>query len=230
MKLQAKVIAAASAVALAVLAMPVSAAGAIYDFDATAVGAFGPGSYGTVSLTQAGSNVSFAVALRADLNFVTTGNANSKAVFAFNAMGVSASDILNIADASGQSFRVITPGQDSPFGTFSFGIVCSAGCSNGGSAGGYADPLTFTVANAVLTDFALLSTKGSPRAYFAADVYQVSSGSTGAIGATSGGITAAVPEPETYALMFAGLGAIGLLNQRRKRVRSTPASPTSDCS
>jgi len=32
-----------------------------------------------------------------------------------------------------------------------------------------------------------------------------------------GGITAAIPEPETYALMMAGLGAIGFIARRRKK-------------
>jgi hypothetical protein len=30
-------------------------------------------------------------------------------------------------------------------------------------------------------------------------------------------ITAAIPEPETYALMLAGLGAVGFMSRRRKK-------------
>lgn len=210
MKFHAKTLAAVAAMLLAAAALPAVAADVTYTFDSTAVGAFGAGPYGTVALTQVGADVSFSVALRGDLNFVTTGNANSHAVFAFNGTGVSIADVHNIADASGQTFSVVSPGNDSPFGSFAFGILCKTNCSNGGSAGGYSDPLTFKVVNATLGDFAVLSTGG---AYFAADAIQPRSGATGAIGATS---VAAIPEPETYALMLAGLGALSFVAKRRK--------------
>ena len=132
MKLKVKTLAAAAATALAVVAMPASAV--VYTFDATDVGAFGAPTYGTITLTQDGTAVDFQVDLRGDLNFVTTGNDNSKAVFSFNATGVSFGDIGSIANASGQTFSVIQPGNNSPFGTFSFGIICATGCSNGGAA------------------------------------------------------------------------------------------------
>ena len=32
-----------------------------------------------------------------------------------------------------------------------------------------------------------------------------------------GGVTAPIPEPETYALMLAGLGVVGFVARRRKR-------------
>ena len=214
MKLRLSIIAACTAAAFSFVATPASAVDVVYNLDSTAVGAFGAPNYGTVSLTQSGTAVNFSVALRDDLNFVTTGNSNSKAVFSFNATGVAAGDIGSIADASGQTFSVVSPGNNSPFGQFTFGILCATNCANGGSGGGYADPLTFSVANATLADFNILSTGGNPNAYFAADVYQASTGATGGIGATS--VMAPIPEPETYALMLAGLGAMGFVAKRRR--------------
>ncbi len=51
--------------------------------------------------------------------------------------------------------------------------------------------------------------------------YRLSFGSTGGVaqfdGVSVGAAVAAVPEPETYAMMLAGLGAIGFLSRRRKQ-------------
>jgi hypothetical protein len=100
---------------------------------------------------------------------------------------------------------------NSPFSTFTYQINCVSNCAHGASGGGYVDPLSFTVHNALVSEFGQLSTgKGLP-AYFAADVTNLS-GNTGVIGAT----VAAVPEPETYAMMLAGLGLMGWTARRRK--------------
>jgi hypothetical protein len=204
---------AAAALALAAAALP---AAAQYVFTATEVANFGPAPYGTVTLTQNGANVDFKIDLRGDMNFLTTGGHN---VFAFNGTGVALTDIVNIHDASTQTFKAIVPGIDPPFGSFGFGIVCDttvSGCSNGGSQGGYPDPLTFTVLNSTTSDFLIQSTGGGSlgNAYFAADVLITSGDNKGATGAV--GVTTAVPEPETYALLLAGLSMMGFMAKRRR--------------
>jgi len=210
MKLQTTLRATAAAAMLAAAAFP---AAAQYSFDATEVAAFGSPSYGSVTLTQSGANVDFKVDLRGDMNFLTTGGHD---VFAFNGTGVTLADITNIHDASTQTFVPIVPGIDPPFGSFNFGIVCDTGCSTGGSAGGYPDPLTFTVLNANVSDFLVKSTGAGTLgpAYFAADVILTSGDNKGATGAI--GVTTAVPEPETYALLLAGLGMMGFMAKRRR--------------
>lgn len=160
----------------------------------------------------------FSVTLRNDLNFVTTGG---HYVFSLNAVDVAQTDIRDIHDAGLQTFSAVSSATNPPFGTFTYGIVCATLCSNGGSQGGYGDPLTFTVSNSTISDFMGLSTGAGTlgAAYFAADVLGNAAGTpsfgfTGAVGVTS---VTPVPEPETYALMLAGLGALGFMSRRRKR-------------
>jgi len=122
---------------------------------------------------------------------------------------VTLGDITNLIVAGGGTLAAHVPGADQPFGAFSFGIDCTT-CDNG-AGDQQADPLTFTVLNASISDFALLSTGGSPNAYFAADV--ITGQFTGAVGAVA---TPPIPEPETYALMLAGLGLMGWVARRRR--------------
>ena len=192
----------------------------IYDFDTTAVAAFGAGPYGSVTLTQNGSDVDVTVDLLADMNFVNTGGPHS--IFTFNATDVVASDItlVKFDGSSNSNITIVTPGENTPYGTFTFMLDCTAGktaCPNG-SPGQTLDPLTFTVLNALELDLVGLSTGGNPNSYFAADVIcnagSCGTGATGTI-AVTGGPRTNVPEPGTLALL--GIGLVGLGIGRRRR-------------
>lgn len=189
---------------------------ATYSLDNTAVSAFGAGSYGTVTLTQSFSDVLVNVLLRNDLNFVDTG---SHSAFSFNLTGASStSDITNIAFANslGSGFAVATGTTNPPFSTFTYEINCVTKCVPGGSGGGYVDPFSFTVRNATLSEFNQRSAGNGTAAYFAVDVMNLN-GKTGTIGASTAGLVTAVPEPETYAMLLAGLGLIAGVTRRRKQ-------------
>lgn len=193
-----------------------SAQVATYTLDTTNVGAFGTAPYGTVTLTQSFNDVLVNVSLRSDMNFVDTG---AHSIFTFNLANATTADIQNITfvNGLGDVFAIAPNAANAPFSTFAYGIRCqnvtNNKCVNGGSGGGYVDPLNFKVLNALISDFAFKSTGSGIAAYFAADV--ISRGATGTVGATAP-VVSAVPEPETYALMLAGLGLIGTIARRRK--------------
>lgn len=203
------------AVAASFCAFSAAAQTATYSLNSTGVSQFGSGAYGSVTLTQSAADVLVNVSLRNDLNFVDTG---VHSIFSFNLGGTSSlSDITGITFANGLNnvFGAAIGTSNPSFSTFSYEINCLSNCTPGGSEDGYVDPLTFTVKSATIAEFAHLSTGSGTAAYFAADVIN-GSGNTGAVGATLPGVVAAVPEPQTYALLLAGLGVMGAVVRRRK--------------
>jgi PEP-CTERM motif len=217
MSIRHTLVSAAAALCCAVGMPSAQAADVVYTFDYAAASAhLGTGPFGTVSLTQDGANVDFSIELTSGYEFVMTGNRNSHSLFAFNASGVSLSDIVGITDGTAAKYVAYTTATAQPFGKFGFGIDCSS-CSKG-APGATPSPLTFTVDNALVSDFASLSKSGEQFAYFSADVIKLAGGFTGQVGARDDGVTplTAVPEPAGTSLLLAGLAAVGFVARRRR--------------
>lgn len=177
---------------------------------------------GTVTLTQDGSLVDVSVSLT-NGDFIDSGpsGGTSHTSFVFDIAGAPQISITNLA--AGFTYPADTT-VDSPFGTFDYGIDCIATGTPGlppgtptcgpGASHSVPPPLTFTVGLANGNALSINSFTGhlySPdgpdaHVFFAADIYDSSTGNTGAVGA--------VPEPSSVALI--GCSLAGVVAFRRK--------------
>ena len=166
--------------------------------------------YGIVTLHQVdGDTVNVHVDLTDGYNFVDTG---SHEAFGFNVAG--GATITDLSPNPGYVATASFP--PSGFGTFLLGVACPDVCQGGTNGATPNDILDFNVNLAGIT---LASFTTNAAGYsFTADLFgpNPTGGSmTFPVGASTP--VTPVPEPETYALMLAGLGVVGFMARRRKQ-------------
>ncbi len=203
-----QLLSAAFTLALATLA-PQAKAASIYTL--TDSDAFGTGTFGTVTLLQQGANtVQVTVALNGPYVFAS---ANGEALL-FNLTQWPGQSVTISNYTSGFSFGA--GGTAAPFG--SFDLYASCGTQQQCVAGAH-NSLQFTVSTTGLTEASFAEKSvlppGSQTAYFASDILNTQTGSTGSVGAIAPPST--VPEPLSMGFMGAGLLVIGVTARRRNK-------------
>jgi len=172
-------------------------------------GGCGTPPFGTINVTQDGSNTVLVDVNLSSAVFVSTGLPGS---FAFDLLGNPAISISNLTTG----WSLLSPSAGNlhfdGFGKLDYALVCDI-CGNGGS-NPFPGPISFDVTAAGLTPatFRDLSVGGSPSVYFVADILG-STGNTGPGGATSG--TTSVPEPASLGLMSLGLAGAMWIRRRK---------------
>ena len=155
---------------------------------------------------QNGANVDITVDLAGTNGWAQTGAADFQ-LFKFNATGVVVGDITVNQTFAGQTLTGATGAFNGDgTGTFLFGVNCST-CGNGNL--GITSDLVFHVANATIAELTAPNNLGN---IFVADIFNPQTGNTGPVD-----VTGVIPEPETYAMLLAGLGLMGFVARRRKQ-------------
>src|SRR5271165_250283 len=172
----------------------------------------GTSPFGTVTLTQTGSNVNVTATLLNGDEFVRTGAGES---LVFEVSGNPAITITNLTSG----FTNNGPASASTFGSFEYSIRCT-GCGNGASSP-LPGPLSFTAA---LTGGGTLSisdfiANGSGH-FFASDILgdnnktgNVGSSGPGVRGDGGGGSSSSAPEPPSLGLIGGSLLGLGLIGR-----------------
>jgi hypothetical protein len=154
------------------------------------------GPYGEVELTQDGSDVDVTVTLYDGSKFIRTG-AGGKENFVFNATGITLADISG-AGLTAAADSIHADGA----GYFQYGISFTGQGIGGSNA--IAGPISFTVADATISDLVIANAAGK---IFAADVIS-------GISPYNTGVVSAVPIPAAAYLL--GSGLLGLVGIRRR--------------
>lgn len=171
-------------------------------------GGCGTPPFGTVDVTQVGTDVHFIVDLADGINWAQTGAVDFQ-LFKFNGTGITVGDITVVQTFTGETLLANT-GVFNGDGTgpFSFGISCST-CGNGNL--GIAFDLDFTVANATIAELTAANALGN---IFVADIFSSETGNTGPVDVTS--TVPSVPEPSALALLGLGLVAVATVRRRKQ--------------
>ena len=205
---------------LATLAVtPRSAADTIKTFEFNTSGCTGGCAVpaGTVTLDDTGTGVEVTVALTPNQDFsIDAGNGHFSFTFNLDKSTITPSLITdsfnnglttNILGTSDFTFVSNSAGSytNSPFTGFDYAIQCP-GC-NPNLKTVQANIFSFTLSGISNADFIAADSYNGNPIFFAADVLDISSGNTGAVGAR-------VPEPGSMALLGTGLSGLALLRRR----------------
>jgi hypothetical protein len=168
------------------------------------------GSYGTIDLSQSGSNVDVTETLASGYYFVNTGAGEA---LEFNASGT----IADISPSSAFGTGLAPTKNGSYFGTFTESVAClhsASGCGHGSEYSQKNDlnMLSFTVADVTLADFQNESSNGY---LFASDVIDSGTGGTGEVGAGPE-MTTVIPEPSSLLLLGSGILALAIFLRRKR--------------
>ena len=182
-----------------------------------------PPYFGKVTLVEGGSGTGAYVDVHVDIyngfTFVDTGNTGQHSSFAFNLTNYAASTVtISSANTPPWTLNAENPSDQSPFGIFTTSLDC---CKKNG-APGVIPPLDFKVTS---TNGITFSGAGPADGFasnaggwwFAADL--LGNGYTGMVAARDlipTPVVTTVPEPETYAMLLAGLGLMGFVARRRQ--------------
>lgn len=189
-----------------VFTLPAHADSVTSSLDIISSSSIGSGSLGVVTLSQnILDQVEFNVSLAPNTSFVSTGGPHN--AFAFN-LNILTPYTITINIPNSGIFVVGGSAINTPYGTFTNVIDCP-GCGPGAS-NAYPGPLDFTVTASGLSLSNFVTNVGGY--FFSADVI----GPSGGTGNVASKVISPVPEPETYAMLLAGLGLIGFVARRKK--------------